>query len=127
MGFFLYVLSWVLEPFLVVINFITVIALNIRKRSFFSITSGFFKTGAIDRDRFGNHNYRTSLNFFLIKKAGYKFGNTLETISSVLGKNQRDGTLTWFGWFTVYFLWIVDYGAWFKGGHCIDSINKNVN
>lgn len=126
MGFFLYLLSWIAEPFVVVINFFTVIALNARKHGFFRVTSDFFQSGAIDRDKFGNHNYRTALNFYLIYKKGYQFGNMKETISSVLGKNQRDKTLTWLGCFFVYFLWVVDYTAWFKGGHCIDSINNRI-
>ena len=55
-------------------------------------------------------------------KNGYKFGNVNETISSALGKNQRDKTLSWFGWLIVYILWAIDYKYWKKGGHSMNSI-----
>jgi len=126
MGFILYLLSWIIEPFVVIINFFTVLVLNVRVKGFFKVTDEFFKSGAKDRDRFGNHNYRTMLNFYMIKNTGYQFGNYKETISSVLGKNQRDKTLTWTGWFFVYLLWAVDYPMWPYGGHCISSINNNI-
>lgn len=45
-------------------------------------------------DVFANVEAQELFNDILIKKGGYKFGNKLETISSVLGKNQRDSTLT---------------------------------
>ena len=45
-------------------------------------------------DVFANVEAQELFNDILIKTGGYKFGNKLETISSVLGKNQRDGTLT---------------------------------
>lgn len=126
MGWLLYLISWIVEPFVVVINFFTVIVLHAKARGFFKVTDVFFQSGALDRDRFANHNYRTCLNFFLIKKKGYQFGNKEETVSSVLGKNQRDKTLTRTGWFFVYFLWLVDYPMWKHGGHCISSINESI-
>jgi len=55
--------------------------------------SGYFKETAIDIDRFGNRNFRTLLNRTL-QNNGYKFGDERETISSALGKNKRDNTLT---------------------------------
>ena len=47
-------------------------------------------------------NIRPHLVSFLFKElegkeASYMFGNVNETISSALGKNQRDKTLSWFG------------------------------
>jgi ADP-ribose pyrophosphatase YjhB (NUDIX family) len=37
------------------------------------------------------------LNFLWIRPGGYAFGNRDETISSALGRNKRNGTLTGFG------------------------------
>lgn len=54
---------------------------------------GYFFQSAYDIDRFGNSNFKTLLNKYLIKSNGYQFGDFRETISSVLGKNERDGTL----------------------------------
>ena len=59
---------------------------------------GYFKSSAINIDKFGNREFRTSLNKCLINKnSPFKFGNIDETISSVLGKNKRFGHLTKFG------------------------------
>ena len=51
---------------------------------------GYFKSSAINIDKFGNREFRTSLNKCLINKnSPFQFGNDNETISSVLGKNQK--------------------------------------
>ena len=51
---------------------------------------------------------------------GYQHGNINETISSVLGKNQRDETLTKFGMLITKILDRMDEN------HCKESINENV-
>ena len=51
---------------------------------------------------------------------GYKFGNPKETISSVLGKNQRDKTLSLAGELLRWILDLID------DNHCIKSINDEV-
>ena len=59
---------------------------------------GYFKSSAINIDKFGNREFRTSLNKTLIhENSPFQFGNDNETISSVLGKNKRFGHLTKFG------------------------------
>ena len=56
---------------------------------------GFFYSTAYSIDCYGNAEFRTLFNATLIKSTSLsKFGNYYETISSVLGKNKRDGTLT---------------------------------
>ncbi|WP_064198656.1 MULTISPECIES: hypothetical protein [Emticicia] len=53
---------------------------------------------AISIDQLGNVIMQHLLNLIWItKKSENKFGNRDETISSVLGKNKRDNTLTRFG------------------------------
>ena len=69
-----------------------VIEVSLKYKSWKSI-DGYFYWTAVDIDRFGNHNFRFILNKYLIKSNGYQFGDFRETISSVLGKNERDGTL----------------------------------
>jgi hypothetical protein len=122
MGLLLYIISYFLELPIYFINFLTVLWVHRKKHSFLKTINGYFFSGAVSRDKFGNYNYRTGLNFWLIKKNAYQFGNKHETISSVLGKNEILKTLTIFGWFWVYFLWVVDYRYWRKGGHCKNSI-----
>ena len=54
---------------------------------------------------------------------GYAFGNPNETISSALGKNQRDGTLSWFGKVICKILDTIDKN------HCeksIDNLNESI-
>ena len=53
-----------------------------------------FLNMALAVDVFGNISAREIFNDVLIKECGYKFGKPGETISSVLGKNYRDKTLT---------------------------------
>lgn len=69
---------------------------------------GYFKSTAINMDKFGNREFRTLWNKTLRKENGYKFGNSKETISSALGKNQRDKTLTNTGKLLVWFLDKID-------------------
>lgn len=80
---------------------------------------GYFKDSAITLDRYGNREFRTLFNKWFIKQYGYKFGNINETISSVLGKNERDKTLSKSGKILV---WILDK---IDKNHAKKSINDN--
>jgi len=107
MGVILFLVAYLLFLPLTIFN-----ALNVRKK-------GYFLDTAINIDRFGNREFRFSLNKYLIKKnSPFKFGNINETISSVLGKNQRDGTLSWFGNCICFILDKSDKN------HCKKSINN---
>lgn len=77
---------------------------------------GYFRSTAVNLDKFGNREFRTLWNETLRKKSGYKFGNPEETISSALGKNQRDKTLTNAG---KSLAWILDT---LDKDHCVKSI-----
>lgn len=83
----------------------------------FGLSNRYFLETAIDIDRFGNRNFRTLLNTTL-QKNGYNFGNFAETISSALGKNKRDNTLTKTGKFICFILDVFDKN------HCIKSIKE---
>ena len=90
MGIILYIVAILLWIILTPINWVIV--------SFkYGLSNAYFKETAIDIDKFGNRNFRTFFNVTMKIKGGYMFGNVNETISSVLGKNQRNGTLSWFG------------------------------
>jgi 8-oxo-dGTP diphosphatase len=78
------------------------------------------KRVAMSLDVFANVHASEIFNDILIKKGGYKFGNKQETISSVMGKNQRDGTLTIIGKGLRIILDVIEYG------HCILSINDEL-
>lgn len=85
MGFLLFIIAYVLWLPLTVLNFFVV------------WKKGYFKSTAISIDKFGNREFRTLFNRTLVKKNGYRFGDERETVSSALGKNQRDKTLTRLG------------------------------
>jgi hypothetical protein len=81
---------------------------------------GYFRSSAINIDKFGNREFRTLWNCTLRINTGYNFGNPEETISSVLGKNEREGTLTKTGKTLVFILNTIDKD------HCKKSINDNL-
>ena len=70
----------------------------------YGIRNKYFLETAIDIDRFGNRNFRTLLNLTL-QKNGYLFGDDRETISSALGKNQRDSDLIYINSIKFYYFW----------------------
>jgi hypothetical protein len=114
MGIVLFLVAVVLFIPLTVINFFCVLY---KYKIKWSTINGFFRETAIDIDRFGNRNFRTLLNLTL-QNNGYKFGNINETISSALGKNKRDNTLTKAGLLLCYILDSLDEN------HCINSISE---
>ena len=94
MGVILFIIAYILLLPLTIFN-----ALNLRKK-------GYFKETAINIDRFGNREFRFSLNKYLIIEDSIdKFGDIRETISSVLGKNQRDSKLVNLNNFKLYYFW----------------------
>lgn len=120
-GVFLFILAWALFMPISIINFILVV--------FTSEDRGekYFISSATNIDRFGNYEFRSLLNRTLRKhkviKLGvtlksYDFGDFRETISSALGKNQRNGTLSVTGKVLV---WILDR---LDKDHCKRSIKE---
>lgn len=79
---------------------------------------GYFRSSAITIDKLANREFRTLWNKFLRTKEGYKFGAEKETISSALGKNQRDKTLTKTGNTLVKILNFLDKN------HCLKNITN---
>lgn len=72
-------------------------------------------------DQIGNAVCRDMFNRLLIEKDGYKFGKVQETISSVLGKNERDWTLSLGGLLLVIILDAIDKD------HCRNSIQDFIS
>jgi len=107
MGFILFIIAYILYLPLTIINLLVV-----------KNKKGYFKSSAITIDKLANREFRTLWNKFLKKENGYLFGAENETISSALGKNQRDNTLNKKGMFLV---WILDK---FENNHCLKSINN---
>jgi len=90
---------------LFIIAYVLYLPLSIVNWLFVKDKPGYFKSSAVNLDKFGNREFRTLFNKILINSKGYKFGDINETISSVLGKNQLTCTLTKCGRILV---WILD-------------------
>ena len=71
---------------------------------FRSDLSGYYYKLALSIDQLGNVAMSRIFNDILIKPNRDRFGNEDETISSVLGKNQINGTLKPIGKFLVFLL-----------------------
>ena len=76
---------------------------------------------ALGLDQIGNAVCRDMFNRLLIEQDGYKFGKVQETISSVLGKNERDWTLSLGGLLLVIVLDSIDKD------HCRNSIQDFIS
>lgn len=105
LGLLLFIIAYVLYLPLTLINFLLV------------RDKGYFRDSAITLDKLANREFRTLWNKTLITWDGYDFGNVNETISSVLGKNIQNETLTKTGKVLVFIL---------SKKHCIDAIDWNV-
>lgn len=114
-------MKFLLEIILFLVAFILFLPLTLLNFSivlFRGRAKGYFLSSAVNLDRFGNYEFRTLFNLTLRKPNGYEFGNFEETISSVLGKNQRDGTLTTTGKILAFILDTIDKD------HCRKSIKE---
>lgn len=91
------------------------------KRLFRSDLGRYLYWIAYSIDQLGNVICMDLFNVSMIKKESlHKFGDPDETISSVLGKNQRDGTLKKLGRL------IVDILDWIDPNHSMDAIERFV-
>lgn len=105
---------------LFILSYILYLPLSIVNWFFVKDKFGYFKSSAVNLDKFGNREFRTLFNKTLINNKGYRFGNINETISSVLGKNQLTCTLTKLGRMLV---WILDK---IDNNHVLKSIDKKL-
>ena len=112
LAFIAVILFLILEP----IAFVYV--LFIKEKFTWKRFSGYYRNFAVAVDKFGNHQYRSLFNRFLRTGNGYEFGDFRETISSALGKNQRDETLSRSGKLLTRILDKIDQN------HCKKSINN---
>ena len=111
MNILLFLFAWILIPPLTVWNLIVVYQKN-------GNTKGYFRSTALSIDIWANFEFRTLWNDKLKIDGGYEFGVVGETISSALGKNQRDKTLTTTGKILVFILDFLDEN------HCEESIKE---
>ena len=111
MNLLLFLFAWFLILPLTVWNLIVVYQKN-------GSVKGYFRSTALSIDIWANREFRTLWNTQLRIDGGYEFGVVGETISSALGKNQRDKTLTNCGKILVAILDFLDKN------HCQNSIKE---
>ncbi|SDX12504.1 hypothetical protein [Flavobacterium degerlachei] len=123
MGTALSFLSLFLAIWLFPLGLLTTFFINLYKRRWkfsFKRLDDQFLSIATSIDASANVVCKDLFNLILIKKGGYEFGKRKETISSVLGKNQRDNTLTGIGKGVAFVLDKID------PDHCAKSIDSLV-
>lgn len=96
MNFVLFIIAFVLVGSFSIIGILFMIFLSCLTLDKGFINDYFFKL-AISLDQFGNVAMSGLFNTILIKPGKNPFGDANETISSVLGKNQKNGTLKFLG------------------------------
>lgn len=119
LAFVALLMAFILYPIGLVVTFF----INLYKRQWkfsFKRLDDQFLAIATSIDASGNVVCKDLFNEFLKKKGGYEFGNRKETVSSALGKNQRDGTLTKLGKSVAFVLDKIDTD------HCLKSIDQNL-
>lgn len=114
MGFLLLVISTILKFVFAPIAYTYGTIISLYKKEW----NEYNKNLAIAKDQYGNALCSYLFNSLLIEKGGYKFGNVDETISSCIGKNQLNGTLSKLG---KILDWILDK---FQKDHAIKSIDS---
>ena len=118
MNFLLFLIAFIL---VVSFSIVGVVFTIIRSIIYFNsgILKNYFFRLAVSLDQFGGVAIGGLFNAVMISnKSANKFGDPDETISSVLGKNKRDGTLIYWG---LMLDSLLDY---FDPNHSIKSIEK---
>lgn len=123
MGTVLAIVSLILGLILFPMGLILTFIVNLYKRKWrfsFKRLDDQFLSIATSIDASGNVVCKDLFNACLKKKGGYEFGKRKETISSVLGKNQRSKSLTDLGKLIAFVLDKIDKN------HCAKSIDDLV-
>ena len=104
MGIFLFIIAFILVLLFSPIGFIFIFIKAIVSFNFKYLDKFYFSL-ALSLDQFGNVVMAGLFNTIMITKSSKNlFGNIDETISSVVGKNEIDNTLTKFGKLLNYIL-----------------------
>jgi len=91
----IFLLKYLLIPAIIITLFISFF--NRKVGNGFLNISQYLREVALSIDQLGNVICSDLFDITLINKNGYKFGNPDETISGVIGKNQKLKTLTFIG------------------------------
>lgn len=118
-GVLLSMIAKVLGLFLEPLNLLSAMIIHIRSRGFLNVIHQYQFQSALETDIYLHYNFRALWRITMSNGKGYKFGSDkTETLSSAIGCKFIEKTLSWHGYFWYYFLYVVDFSAWRKGGHC---------
>ena len=119
-GLFMKIINNLIGLILLIVAVVLILPLTLVNMIFvykkYKSIDGYFRNTALNIDIWANREYRAFWNGAMRKENGYQFGVVGETISSALGKNQRDKTLTICGEILVAILDFLDKN------HCQKSI-----
>jgi len=115
----LYIVSKIFFLILMIPNIIHSIIDIIRYDNSKKRAEYYFLNSAVSIDIMCNSVFSPFLNAYFLQRGGYYFGNSGETVSSALGKNESLGKLTWIGKGLVYLLNLL------QKDHCYLAIPKN--
>jgi len=121
MGFLLFIISIVLTILTVPLGMLYTVFKFIFNNKFvllFKVSNGYFYKFALAIDQMGNVAMQDLFNDIFIIKNDFRFGDEDETISSVLGKNERANTLSRFGKIIIKILNFID------PNHALNSIEE---
>lgn len=121
MGFILSYIAIILFVFIYLLDSIIILIIDVKNRKWFRTVNKQKYTKAFDIDVFANYLFPKTWNL-LLGSRGYQFGRFGETLSSAIGRKYIENSLSWFGYFIYYFLYLVDFSTWKAGGHCKASI-----
>jgi hypothetical protein len=94
LGILLYIIASLLFPIVAMANLLVVLYKTIRVRGLWKSVNSNFLMLAQQIDIFANVSFPILWNTLLKNKHGYSFGVKKETLSSALGKNQINNTLS---------------------------------
>lgn len=118
MGYILFLVALLLFPIFALWGFVEILISLFYKRKFWKGLKNLgdiFKLLAIQIDKMLNVILQIPANR-LLQKDGYKFGNLNDTLSTALGKNKQQSTLTKFGLTICKILHFID------ANHCEKSV-----
>lgn len=119
MGIILAPISLILFILVFIVETVFSFFFRTKKRKWYRIVSAKMYRKAKLIDIFGNYIFPEFWQFLFSKRGeNYSYGKLGETISSVFSKKRKDKSLTYFGLFIYYFLYLIDIPSWKYGGHC---------
>ncbi|MRX70256.1 hypothetical protein SAMN06265349_101742 [Flavobacterium resistens] len=121
MGFLLSIIALILFVIIYILDELTSLFINVRKRKWFKVISKRKFTKAFKIDVFANYLF-SDFWTLIFSTGGYAFGRFGETLSSCIGKKKIEKTLSWSGLLLYYILYAIDFSQWKNKGHCIASI-----